>query len=58
MDSRGGWVKTRWAKPRRRDGRLMAVGARNESSSAKGINGDQNDNSAPGSGAVYIFAYQ
>ena len=57
MDSRGGWLKTRWAKPRRRDGRLMAV-ARNESSSAKGINGDQNDNSAPGSGAVYIFAYQ
>ncbi|HYR89909.1 MAG TPA: integrin [Terriglobia bacterium] len=41
-----------------RDGKLMAVGARSESSSAKGINGDQSDNSAQGSGAVYIFTYQ
>src|SRR6202011_2401609 len=41
-----------------RDGKLMAVGARSEASAAKGINGDQNDNSAPGAGAVYIFTYQ
>jgi hypothetical protein len=41
-----------------KDGKLMAVGARNESSSAKGINGNPNDNSAPGAGAVYIFTYQ
>lgn len=38
-----------------RDGKLMAVGARNEDSAATGINGDQNDNSAHESGAVYLF---
>ena len=38
-----------------RDGRLIAVGARNEASSAKGVNGNQADNSAPESGAVYLF---
>src|SRR5262245_22014493 len=41
-----------------RDGKLMAVGARSEASSAKGINGNPNDNSAPGAGAVYLFSYQ
>src|SRR6266852_3919945 len=41
-----------------KDGKLMAVGARAESSASKGINGDQNDNSAQGAGAVYIFTYQ
>jgi hypothetical protein len=41
-----------------KDGMLMAVGARGEASAAKGINGNQNDNSAPGAGAVYIFTYQ
>ena len=41
-----------------RDGRLMAVGARGEASAAKGLNGNQNDNSAPGAGAVYMFSYQ
>jgi len=41
-----------------KDGKLMAVGARGESSAAKGINGDQNDNSAQGAGSVYIFTYQ
>ena len=41
-----------------KDGKLMAIGARSEGSAAKGINGDQNDNSAPGAGAVYIFTYQ
>src|SRR6266567_4079015 len=41
-----------------KDGKLMAVGARGEASAAKGINGNQNDNSAPGAGAVYIFTYE
>ncbi len=41
-----------------KDGKLMAVGARGEASAAKGINGNQNDNSAPGAGAVYIFTSQ
>jgi len=41
-----------------KDGKLMAVGARGEGSAAKGINGNQNDNSAPGAGAVYVFTYQ
>jgi hypothetical protein len=41
-----------------KDGKMMAVGARGEGSAAKGINGNQNDNSAPGAGAVYIFTYQ
>ncbi len=36
-----------------RDGRLIAVGARNEASA----NANQNDNSAPESGAVYIFGW-
>src|SRR5437867_12385659 len=37
------------------DGNTLAVGAIAEDSGAKGINGDQNDNSQPGSGAVYVF---
>ena len=41
-----------------KDGKLMAVGARGEASAAKAVNGNQNDNSAPGAGAVYIFSYQ
>src|SRR5262249_35110035 len=32
------------------------VGATGESSNAKGVNGNQNDNSAIGSGAAYVFA--
>ena len=36
-------------------GDTMAVGARSEESAATGIDGDQNDNSVPGAGAVYIF---
>jgi hypothetical protein len=31
------------------------VGAANESSNATGINGDEGNNSAPGTGAVYVF---
>ena len=37
------------------DGTTLAVGAQHESSSARGINGNQNDDSAYGSGAVYVF---
>ena len=36
-------------------GDTVAVGAFGESSSATGLNGNQWDNSAPGSGAVYVF---
>ena len=37
------------------DGNLMAVAAPWERSAATGINGDQNDNSLPQAGAVYVF---
>ena len=37
------------------DGNTMAIGAPHESSGAKGINGNQNDRSVYGSGAVYVF---
>jgi hypothetical protein len=40
-----------------RDGRTMAVGARGEDSSAKGLNGNQADNSMKEAGSVYVFAY-
>ena len=36
-------------------GDTLAVGSYSESSSATGVNGDQNDNSAVNSGAAYIF---
>ncbi|WP_084419536.1 FG-GAP repeat protein [Photobacterium sp. J15] len=39
------------------DGKTLAVGARNEDSSDGGINGDQDNNRALGSGAVYVFTY-
>jgi trimeric autotransporter adhesin len=38
------------------DGNLLAVGSSGESSSAKGINGNQEDTSMDSAGAVYIFA--
>ena len=38
-----------------RDGNTMAVSAHWESSAATGINGNQNDNSIPQAGAVYVF---
>ncbi len=41
-----------------KDGKLLAVGARSEASAAKGINGNMNDNSAMGAGAVYVFTNQ
>ena len=37
------------------DGNTLAVSALNEDSNAVGINGDETDNSATNSGAVYIF---
>ena len=36
-------------------GETVVVGAEEEDSSASGINGDENDNSAPDSGAAYVF---
>jgi len=36
-------------------GNTLVVGARNESSNATGVNGDQNNNSGFGSGAAYVF---
>jgi hypothetical protein len=40
-----------------RDGRMMVVGAHNEDSAARGVNGNQADNSAADSGAAYVFVY-
>jgi len=37
-------------------GSVLCVGAPGESSGATGVNGDQNDDSAGASGAVYVFA--
>ena len=37
------------------DGNTVAIGAPHESSAARGINGNQNDNSAHAAGAVYVF---
>ena len=41
-----------------KDGKLLVVGARGESSAAKGVNANQADTSALGAGAVYVFAVQ
>jgi trimeric autotransporter adhesin len=38
-------------------GDTLVVGAFGEASKARGINGDQSDNSAEGSGAVYVFRW-
>jgi hypothetical protein len=38
------------------DGNTLAVGATLEDSSATGVGGNQDDNSMPNSGAVYVFA--
>jgi hypothetical protein len=40
------------------DGNTMAVGAPYESGGSTGVNGNQNDNSAYASGAVYLFVRQ
>jgi len=52
-----GWYFFRYDKPLSlsADGTIMAVGAPGEDSGAIGINGDQNDNSAENSGAVYVY---
>ena len=39
------------------DGNSLAVGAQYEASSATGVNGDHVDNSAPNSGAAYVFRF-
>jgi hypothetical protein len=39
------------------NGTKLAVGAAGERSNATGINGDQNDNSVNGAGAVYVYGY-
>jgi hypothetical protein len=35
----------------------MVVGAHQEDGAARGVNGNQADNSAKDSGAAYVFAY-
>src|SRR6266699_400602 len=40
------------------DGNTLAVGAPSESSAARGVDGNQNDTSLYGAGAVYIFTRQ
>ena len=37
------------------DGNILAVGAIGEGSATTGVDGDQNDNTASGAGAVYVF---
>jgi cysteine-rich repeat protein len=44
-----------WSVSLSADGNTLAVGARAESSKATGIDGDQADNTAAASGAVYVF---
>jgi hypothetical protein len=44
-----------FGRPVEIDGDTIIVGASGESSSATGVNGDQTDNSANSSGAVYVF---
>ena len=39
------------------DGHMMVVGAHQEDGGARGVNGNQADNSAADSGAAYVFAY-
>jgi hypothetical protein len=39
------------------NGRLMVVGAHGEGSAARGVNGNQADNSSDDSGAAYVFTY-
>jgi cysteine-rich repeat protein len=45
-----------WSISLSADGNTLAVGARGEASAATGIGGGQADNTARGSGAVYVFA--
>jgi trimeric autotransporter adhesin len=45
-----------WAIDLSGDGNVLAVGAGQEDSSASGVNGNQSNNTAPNSGAVYIYS--
>src|SRR5207244_3669820 len=45
-----------WSVTLSDDGNTMAVGAPTESSKARGVDGDQADNSAANAGATYVFA--
>jgi FG-GAP repeat len=65
----GGWTSPTYIKPFNTDagdsfgasvalsadGNTLAVGAPGEASNARTINGNQNDNSASGAGATYVF---
>ncbi|MFP4611532.1 MAG: FG-GAP repeat protein, partial [Thiohalophilus sp.] len=44
-----------WSVALAADGDTLAVGANREDSNATGIDGDQSDNSATESGAVYLY---
>ena len=45
-----------WSVSLSSDGKTLAAGAKGEDSNARGVGGDQNDNNATNSGAVYIFS--
>jgi len=47
-----------WSLALSDDGTMLAVGAPTEGSAATGVNGDHTDNTAPGSGAAYVFVRQ
>lgn len=69
MSSQGEWHQTMYVKATSpdvsdffgaalalsADGKTLAVGAQFEQSAATGINGEMNDNSAPETGAVYVY---
>ncbi|MDQ2077958.1 FG-GAP repeat protein [Marinimicrobium sp. ABcell2] len=54
--SRDDWFG--WSLALSGDGQTMAVGAPREASNAQGINGDQDDDSVFGAGAVYVFTLE
>ena len=51
----GSWDLFGWSLALSADGDTLAVGARDEESSATGLNGDQTNDNANNSGAVYVF---
>lgn len=65
----GNWVQISYVKPSNTrggdrfgadlglsgDGSVMAVGGYRDASNATGVNGDQHNNAAPSSGAVYVY---
>ena len=55
-DSFGEGDQFGWSLALSRDGNTIAVGALTEDGGATTINGDDRNNSAPGAGAVYVFA--